>query len=68
MNPDLASLEKRLGRLHARQRLGMEAEHKAQASDPDNLHVFESFEGVREAVRRRLAGVARGGPSFSPAE
>jgi uncharacterized protein YqhQ len=48
-------------------RVREEADHKAKTSDPDNLHVFESFEGVREAVRRRFAqGV--GVPSFAPAE
>jgi uncharacterized protein YqhQ len=66
--PDDAQLEVAISAMEVA-RVREEAENKAKASDPDNLHVFESFEGVREAVRRRLAqGIAQGAPSFSPAE
>jgi uncharacterized protein YqhQ len=65
--PDDAQLEVAISAMEVA-RVRDEAEHKAKASDPDNLHVFDSFEGVREAVRRGLSGVAQGARSFSPAE
>jgi uncharacterized protein YqhQ len=66
--PDDAQLEVAISAMEVA-RVRDEAEHKAKVSDPDNLHVFESFEGVREAVRRRFAeGALPAAPSFSPAE
>jgi uncharacterized protein YqhQ len=66
--PDDAQLEIAISAMEVA-RVRDEATLKAQVSDPDNLHVFDSFEGVREAVRRRFAlPGGEGAASFSPAE
>lgn len=66
--PDDAQLEVAISAMEVA-RVRDEAVAKAQASDPDNLHVFESFEGVRAAVLRRLSpDVAASAPGFAPAE
>jgi len=51
----LAFLERRLGRLHARQRLGIEAEHEAQAFGQGlNFFHIENWYSVHSVIRSAL--------------
>jgi len=62
----LASLERRLGRLHARQRLGIEAAHEAEAFGQGlNFFHIENWYSVHTVIRLALRGTgmyARGCP------
>ena len=55
MDPELSILERRLGRLHARQRLGMEREHEAQVFGYGrNFFHFESSALFAAAIEATL--------------
>ena len=60
----MAFLERRLGRLHARQRLGIEAEHEAQAFGQGlNFFHIENWYSIHSVIRATLwaAGLYRRG-------
>jgi hypothetical protein len=65
----LAKLEHRLGRLHARQRLGIETDHEAQVFGQGlNFFHIENWYSVHSAIRNtlRLVGLTHGGQICLP--
>jgi uncharacterized protein len=65
----LAKLEQRLGRLHARQRLGIETDHEAQVFGQGlNLFHIENWYSIHSAIRSALRLVGLYGRGRSNAE